>query len=257
VALQTVRHQARLSPFEVNRTWCGVSFADLADMRVHTWLAMLPVVVLMYASDMPLIVGQPVPGTPGHVQITNTGRQAVTAWSLATTTHTDGRTHREVFTADGYLSEATHGLAGSSEQLERLLPGQSREFQLDPLPTGATVDVLAVVLDDATAAGDEQVIASIFARRVKERDALRAVVEAFGDVLPRARGVAALQALQDRFTAIVQREESIPCRAALDAVQTYAHRDNPDEIDRSLRTYAAFVTREYELAVKHSQRKTS
>ena len=60
----------------------------------------------------------------------------------------------------------------------------------------------ALGLKDDQKKAVEQVIASIFARRVKERDALRAVVEAFGDVLPRARGVAALQALQDRFACV-------------------------------------------------------
>lgn len=209
------------------------------------------------ASDMPLIVSRLVSGAPGHVQITNTSSQAVTAWSLAATRAEDGRTHREVYTVDGYLSEATHGLSGSSAQLERLPPGQSRELPLDPLPAGTAVDVIAVILDDGTAVGDEQIIASIFARRVKERDALHAVVEAFNAVLASTRGAAALHALQDRFTALVEREESIPCRAALNAVQTYARSDNPNEIDQSLRTYAAFVTREFELAVKHSQRKTS
>jgi hypothetical protein len=205
-----------------------------------------------------MTVSQLVTGPSSHVQITNTGTQAITAWSLVATTHADGgRTHRDIHTVDGYLSEVTHGLPGSSERLERLLPGQSRQFPLDPLPAGATVDVLAVVLDDGTAAGDEQVIASIFAKRVKERDALRAVVDAFNDVLPTTRGTAAVDALRARFTALAQRDESVPCRAALDAVQAVARKGNPDEIDQSLRMYAAFVTREHELAVKHSQRKPS
>jgi len=227
-------------------------------MGMRICLTTLLVAVVVYASDMPMTVSQLVTGAPGHVQITNTSGQAVTAWSLAVTTSPEsGRTHREVYTADVYLSEATHGLPGSSERLERLLPGQSRQLPLDPLPSGATVDVIAVVLDDGTAVGDEQVIAPIFARRVKERDALRAVVDAFNDVLGTMRGAAALDALRERFTALALRDESIPCRAALDAVQTYARNGNPNEIDQALRTYAAFVTREYELAVKHSRRKPS
>lgn len=210
----------------------------------------------VYASDMPLSVGQLVTGTPTHVRLTNTSSQPVTAWSLAATTHADGgRTHREVYTVDGYLSEATHGLPGASERLERLLPGQSREIALDPLPSGATVEVVAAVLDDGTAIGEDQILASIFAKRVKERDALRAVVDAFNEVLPARHGADAVAALKERFAALVQREESIPCRAALDAVQNVGRKTNADEIDQSLRTYADFVKREYDLAARHSLRK--
>jgi hypothetical protein len=207
-------------------------------------------------SDMPLSVGPLVTGPPSRVQLTNTSRQPVTAWSLAATTHAEGgRTHREVYTVDGYLSEATHGLPGASEQLERLLPGQSREIALDPLPPGATVEVVAAVLDDGTAVGDDQILASIFAKRVKDRDALRAVVDAFNEVLPARHGADALAALKERFAALVQREESIPCRAALDAVHAFERKTSADEIDRSLRGYADFVKREYDLAAKHAERR--
>jgi len=227
-------------------------------MSMRTSLMTLGLAAAVVASDMPMTVGQLVTGPSSHVQVTNTGTQAITAWSLAATTHAEGgRNHQDVYTTDGYLSEVTHGLPGSTERLERLLPGQSRQLPLDALPSDATVDVIAVVLDDGTAVGDEKTIASIFAHRVKERDALRAVVDAFNAVLPAARGTAALDALRERFTALAQRDESIPCRAALDAVQTYTRKGNPDEIDQSLRMYAAFVMREHEVAVKHSQRKPS
>ena len=85
------------------------------------------------------------------------------------------------------------------------------------------------MLDDGTAIGDAQVLATIFAKRVQERDALKAVVDAFNEVLPAEHGAEALAALQERFAALVQRDDSIPCRAALDAVQTYrAARRTPD-----------------------------
>jgi hypothetical protein len=209
------------------------------------------------AADLPVTISQIATGSSAHVTLTNTGNQPVTAWALATTTRAEtGRTRREVETADGYLSEISHGLPGSSERLERLLPRESRVIALDPLPAGAVVDVIAVVLDDRTAMGDEQVIASIFARRARERDGLRAVVDAFNDVLQAKRGAETLDALRDRLTTIAAREPSVPCRAALDAVETYRGRGgSADAIDQSLRTYAAFVTREYELAAKHAQPK--
>jgi len=225
-------------------------------MNMRICLTALLLTAGMNASDMPLAVGQLVTGTPSHVRLTNTSSQPVTAWSLAVTTHADGgRTHREVYTVDGYLSEVTHGLPGASERLERLLPGQSREIALDPLPSGATVEVVAAVLEDGTASGEDQLLASIFAKRLKERDALRAVVEAFNEVLPARHGADALAALKPRLTALVQREESIPCRAALDAVQTFERKTSADEVDRSLRTYADFVKRQWDLAAKHAERR--
>jgi hypothetical protein len=207
------------------------------------------------AAGSPLIVSDLVTGEATHIRITNTSRQPVTAWSLAATTESaGGRTHREVYTTDGYLSEATHGLPKAAERFERLMPGESRELPLDQLAAGAKVEVLAAVLDDRTAIGDEAALAAIFANRVKERDALKAVVDAFNAVLPARHGADALSALTDRFSALVAREDNVPCHAALDAVQAYARKGETDQIDRSLQTYAAFVSKEYELALKHSQR---
>jgi hypothetical protein len=68
-------------------------------------------------------------------------------------------------------------------------------------------------------------------------------------------GAEALSALKDRLAALVERNDNVPCRAALDAVQAYERKGQPDQTEKSLRTYAGFVTREYELAVKHSQRR--
>jgi hypothetical protein len=208
-------------------------------------------------AEMPVTVSHLATGTPSHVQVTNTSRQPVTAWSLETRVVSGDRTHREVITSDGYLSEATHGLAGAQERLDRLMPGESRELPLDPLPQGATVGVIALVFDDGTAIGDETVIASIFARRAKERDALGEVANGFKEVLQAKQGADALAALRERFAALAQRDDSVPCRAALDAVQNYARKGSAEEINQSLQTYAAFVTKEYELAMKHATRKTS
>jgi hypothetical protein len=216
--------------------------------------------ILWMAAALPVIVGQLSTGPRAHMTVTNTASQPVTAWAFAIITHPDpGRTRREVETIDGYLSEATHGIQGSTERLERLMPQQSRVIQLDSLPEDATVEVVAVVLDDGTAVGEESAIAPIFERRARERDALGAVVAVFSDVLASQHGTAALEALKQRLVALPARDEA-PCRAAIDAVETYRQRGGartPDQIDESLRMYAAFVTREYELAKKHSQRKAA
>jgi hypothetical protein len=210
----------------------------------------------VYATEIPVTISNLVTGPKSRVQLTNTSKQPITAWVLATTTHAQGgRNHREVYTADGYLSEVTHGLPGASERLERLMPGESRDLPLDPLPSDATVEIIAVVLDDGSAIGDEPVIAPIFAKRVRERDGLKAVVDAFNEVLATRRGPDAVAALQERFAALVQRDDSIPCRAALDAVQNFGRKTNPDEIDQSLRTYADLVKRQYALAAKHATRR--
>ena len=116
-----------------------------------------------------------------------------------------------------------------------------------------------VVLDDGNAIGDEQAIGSIFERRAKERDSLGAVARIFDEVLATERGRAALDPLRERLMALVQRDPSVPCRAALDAVETHRKRmsgASPTDIEQSLRSYASFVSREHELATKHAQRKS-
>src|SRR5262249_62232626 len=93
---------------------------------------------VLLGAEPPLTVSDVVTGPSSHVRLSNTSTQPVTAWSLAaTTTSGTGRTHREVYTSDGYLSEVTHGLRGSSERLERLMPGESRQGPLDAPPARA------------------------------------------------------------------------------------------------------------------------
>jgi hypothetical protein len=212
---------------------------------------------VVHASEMPLKVAELVTGASSHVRITNAGSQIVTAWSLVATSTEGERTRRAVYTADGYLSEVTRGIPGSSDLLNRFEPGETRQFPLDPLPPGSAVEVAAAVFDDGTAAGDEPIIEAIFARRVSEREAFRAVVDIFNDVLTAKHGRAALDGLRERFAGLLQQGESVPCRAALDAVETYSRATNPEQIDQALNTYRAFVTKEYELAVKHAHRKRS
>jgi hypothetical protein len=206
---------------------------------------------------MPVTVSGLTTGPSSRVTLTNTASQPVTAWAVSTSIPKEGgRISRTIETVDGYLSEITHGLPGSSERLERLMAGQSREFTLEPLPDGATVEVIAAVLDDGTAFGDGETIQRIFAHRLEERDSFLAVIDAFNEVLAREHGEAALTALQERLTALAQRADSPPCRAALDAVRTYKARGGtPEAIDQSLKTYAEFVARQRDLAVKHSQKR--
>ena len=233
-----------------------MALAVILQMSMRLLLHAVLVGSAALAAETPVIVKDLMTGPSSHVRIANTARQPVTAWSLAASTpNAQGGTHREVYTTDGYLSEATHGLPKAAERFERLMPGESRELPLDPLPAGATVTVIATVMDDGTAIGEEAALASIFANRVKERDALKAVVDAFQAVLPAKHGAEALSELKDRFTALAERNDSVPCHAALDSVQAVEKKAQPDQIDKSLRTYADFVAREYELAAKHSQRR--
>jgi hypothetical protein len=190
--------------------------------------------------------------------VTNVDVRTITAWTLVVTSTEGATTRRRVQTTDIYLTEITRGLPQSSEELlASLRPGESRVLPLESLSPESTVEVVAVVLDNETAVGDEKIILEIFARREKERLALRAVVDAFNEVLSTQHGTAALEALRERFTALQQQDGSVPCRAALDALQTYSRSTNADEIDQLLKAYGAFVAREYELAVKHSRRKVA
>lgn len=212
----------------------------------------------LLVDPMPLVAERLVTGAHAHVTLTNNAKQPVTAWALAVVTHPSaGVTHREVETVDGYLSELTHGIGGAPERLERLMPGESRQIELDPVPAEAAVDVAAVILEDATAIGDDRLIATMFERRAKERDTLGAVSAVFAQVLGSQHGEAALDALRSRLDAMPE-HDTVPCHAAIDAVDTYkqrVHDRTPEQIDESLRTYAAFVTREWELAQKHATRK--
>jgi hypothetical protein len=224
-------------------------------MSLRMFVSAVAMSSVLAAADMPIRVSDLVTGPSTRVRLTNTANQPITAWSLAMVTPKGNGSHREVYTVDGYLSEATHGIPGSTARLERLMPGESREVPLDPLPAGASVSAIAAVLDDGTAIGDEDAVAEIFARRARERDALRAVVTAFDEVLAAAHGADALAALGDRLTALVRQSDALPCQAALDAVQTFRQKSSAAEIDGSLKNYADFVKREYELAAKHAERK--
>ena len=209
-----------------------------------------------FAADLPVVASHLATGPGSHVQLANTGSQTVNAWCLAVTTPAGSNgTQQVVETVDAYLSEMTRGVVGMPEQLNALLPGQTREIALDPLPAGATVRVLAVVLEDDTAAGDIDIIRAIFERRVIERDELQRVIGTFADVLGSGRGIPALQELKRRFD-VSAPEESTPHRAARDAVESYLQRvtaENAEQIEQLLRQYVALVERQHQLAVRHSR----
>ena len=119
--------------------------------------------------DLPVVASHLVTGPSSRVDLTNTANQPVTAWTFAITTQADGRVHRSFETVDAYMSEVTHDLPGSSPRLDKLMPGESRQFPLDPVPDGATADVIAVVLEDRTALGDPATLKSIFDERRRTR----------------------------------------------------------------------------------------
>jgi hypothetical protein len=210
------------------------------------------------AAALPVVAERLITGSMSRVQLTNKSDQPVTAWSMAIVTPTANGTHRVVETIDAYLSEATEGIPGATAQTTRLMPGQSREIALDPLPPTARVEMVAVVLNDGHALGDAQVIGSIFDRRAKEREQLRMVVDAFNVVLQQKHGAAALEDLKARFASTAGVEDSVPHRAAVDAIDSYLRRataGNTDQIDGLVRQYAAFVQKQYELAVRHATRR--
>ncbi len=217
--------------------------------------ATLAFAALASAADLP-VASHLVTGPSSYVELTNTAAQPVTAWSLVITTQADGRIRRTFETVDAYLSEVTHDLPGSSPRLDRLMPGESRRFALDPVPEGADAEVIAVVLDDRTAMGDPGTLQSIFEKRAVERDQLRSVVDTFDAVLTAKQGVAALEELRDRLGPSSEGDPSTPHRSACQAVDTALQRatvSSVEQADQLIRTYAAFVQRQYQVAAKHSR----
>ena len=211
------------------------------------------------AADLPVVASHLVTGSVSHIDLTNTSAQPVTAWTLVLTTReADGRVRQSIRTVDAYLSEITRDLA-TNAQVDRLMPGQTREIMLDPIPAGTTAEITAVILEDGLAIGDRDTIASVFELRAKERDQLREVVQVFDAVLPTSRGAAALEDLQRRFAAGSSPEESDVHRVAREAVDAYLQRvtrANEDAIDQLIRRYADLVNREYQQAEKHSHQKS-
>jgi hypothetical protein len=214
----------------------------------------------VWGADLPVVASHLVTGPNSHVALTNSSEQAVTAWTLVVTTvDKDGSTHRATETIDAYLSEVTKDFSGMSDKVDRLLPGQTREIALEPAAPGATAEVTAVILQDGAAFGDPDTIASVFEHRAKERDQLHEVVELFDGVLPSAHGLAALEALKRGFAVQGAQGESVAHQSAREAVDTYLQRATPataDAIDQLLRKYSDIIRREYDLAEKHSHRKS-
>jgi hypothetical protein len=194
-----------------------------------------------------------VPGSPARVELTNTGTQPITAWSFTVATPTATGVHREGHSADVYLSEVTGSLPGAQPHLDRIMPGQSRALPVDVAGAEATVQLTALILQDGTGLGDPAALKTFFDHRATEREQLRQVADAFRSVLASKRGMAALEDLRQRLQSGT--DESEPrrtARATVDALLQKAKAGSEDDADRSVRTYADFVAKQYETAVAHT-----
>src|ERR1700730_9557540 len=110
----------------------------------------LRIAAAVLASEFPAAV-RLLPGSP-RVELTNTGTQAITAWSFAVSTpNASGGVQRETHTADVYLSEVTGTLPGAEPHLDRIMPGQSRALPIDAAGPDARVQIIALVLPGGTA----------------------------------------------------------------------------------------------------------
>src|SRR5262245_5811445 len=213
---------------------------------------------VLAAADAPLSA-RLIPGSPPAVELRNPGAKAATAWSFAVSSpNPNGGIHRELHSADVYLSEVTRGLPRAPNHLDWLRPGETRAIPVDGAPQGATVEVIAVVFDDATAWGDAKTLKEFFDKRAMERDELEKVVATFDAVLPAQKGVAALEELHRRFAASAGAAESTPHRSAREAVDAFLQKEKaptPEDTEHALRTYVDFVRKQRDLAVKHAQQK--
>jgi hypothetical protein len=218
--------------------------------------AVLASVAALAAVEPPL-AARLVSGTQPAVELRNTGTRAVTAWSFAVSSpNPNGGIHREGHSADVYLSEVTRGLPRAPNHLDWLRPGESRTIPVDAAPQGATVEVLAVVFDDATGWGDAKTLKEFFDKRAMERDELDTVVKTFDAVLPAQKGVAALEELHTRFAAGAGGAESAAHRSAREAVDAFlqkAKAPTPEDTEHALRTYVDFVRKQRDLAATHAK----
>src|SRR5262245_41059166 len=213
---------------------------------------------VLAAADAPLSP-RLIPGSPPAVELRNPGAKAATAWSFAVSSpNPNGGIHRELHSADVYLSEVTRGLPRAPNHLDWLRTGETRTVPVDAAPPGATVEIMAVVFEDAATWGDQKTLTEFFTKRAAERDELGKVVATFDGVVPAQKGVAALEELHRRFAASAAGQEATPHRSAREAVDAYlqkAKAPTPEDTDQALRTYIEFVRKQHDLAVKHAQPK--
>jgi hypothetical protein len=196
------------------------------------------------------------PGSPARVELTNTGTQPITAWSFSVVTPTATGEHREGHSADVYLSEVTGNLPGAQPHLDRIMPGQSRALPVDVAGADASVQLTALILQDGTGLGDPAALKTFFDRRATEREQLRQVAEVFRTVLASKRGMAALEDLRERLRSGIDESEPLrTAREAVDALLQKAKAGSEDDADRSVRTYADFVAKQYDTAVAHTPKK--
>ena len=227
--------------------------------RVALVLSSLSVLSAAQPADGPL-AARLVPGSQPAVELRNAGTRAVTAWNFAVSSpNANGGIHREGHSADVYLSELTRDLPRAPNHLDWLRPGETRTIPVDAAPPGATVEILAVVFDDASAWGEPKFVKEFFDKRAAERDELDKVVKTFDAVLPAQKGVAALEELQRRFAAGAGPAESAPHRSAREAVDAFLQKAKapvPEDTEHALATYVDFARKQRDLAVKHAQQKT-
>ncbi len=219
------------------------------------WLIAL--ILGLVAADPPLAL-KAVSGPPSQVELRNTGTQPINAWAFAISSpNASGGIRRVFHSADVYMSEVTSGLQGAEPHLRVLQPGEARMVPVDPLPKDATVQVIAVVLDDNTAFGDDETIAGFFQKRGAERDQLKQVVDLFTASLKSSQGAAALQEMKRRFAEGAGPDESVVHRSARQAVDAWLQQAATagDLVEPSIRTYVAFVSQQYLTAATHAPRR--
>jgi len=225
-----------------------------------TYMLALVTALLTFAEPAIPLSARIVPGSPARVELTNTSNQPITAWSFAvTSSNAQGGTHRELHTADVYLSEVTRGLPRAPQHLDWIQPGQSTAVPVDAAPADAKIDIVAVIFADRSSFGDPQTVRAFFDHRRVERNQLRDVSEIMNGVLSTQRGTAAVQAI-DAQLASRRDADSVPLRTAREAVSSFlatAAGTSGQEAagDQQVRQYAAFVTKQYELAATHAEPK--
>jgi hypothetical protein len=194
-----------------------------------------------------------------ELELVNNGPSPATAWTIDVNVHrtVGGPSRHSSIGIDNYTVDAVRGLVPAKEVDAKFpQPGQPYAFSImGSFESVPEVHVVAVVLEDGTAYGDQDVVRQVFERRTAERDAAQSVLAELRGVQRSKRGMAALVDAKARMAIPLANSPGAGMwrladqNLALKIREAEAGRTDPD---LALASVIDTVGREYQAAIKHS-----